>query len=125
MSNGKTIIGGLVVFVIVVTFPIWYGFRPAAEAAAPVLPLPENGSCIEERAYMKAHHMEILDDWRNSVVRDGVHEYTAKDGEVYTMSLTGTCLSCHADKDAFCTACHDFANVRPTCWDCHVESKGN
>ena len=25
----------------------------------------------------------------------------------------------------FCTKCHDYANVDPTCWDCHLEPGGN
>ena len=59
------------------------------------------------------------------VVRNGETEYMSTSGEPHTMSLTGTCLSCHSNRDTFCTACHDYANVEPTCWDCHVEGGGS
>jgi hypothetical protein len=36
------------------------------------------------------------------------------------MSLTGTCLDCHSDKEKFCDACHTYSAVDPYCWDCHV-----
>jgi len=59
------------------------------------------------------------------VVRDGERYYTSTSGEQFVMSLTSTCLVCHADRDAFCTTCHDYANVKPTCWDCHVDPEGS
>ena len=45
------------------------------------------------------------------------------DGKTVTMSLSGTCMSCHPNKKEFCDACHDYLAVSPYCWDCHVEPK--
>ena len=70
---------------------------------------------------MRASHMTLLAEWRDRVVRDGVRTYTGADGRVVRMSLSGTCLgTCHTDKTAFCDRCHDYAGVKPACWDCHV-----
>ncbi len=126
MSDKGVITAGLVVLVAVVTLPFWYAFAPTGDAAPPDLVLPTDGSqCVEDRAYMRANHMDLLNQWRNSVVREGGREYTSESGQRFEMSLTKTCLSCHDDRDAFCTKCHDYVNVEPLCWECHVVEKGN
>ncbi len=83
---------------------------------------PKNGSteCVEATDYMRANHMDLLDQWRDTVVRDDVRTYTSKAGKSYTMSLSDTCLDCHSNKDQFCDACHTYSAVTPYCWDCHV-----
>jgi hypothetical protein len=71
---------------------------------------------------MAANHMDLLDQWRDSVVREGVWEYTSNAfGTKYKMSLSGTCMECHNDRETFCDRCHTFAGVEPNCWNCHVE----
>ncbi len=125
-ERGKIFIG-LAVFVILVTFPFWGRLVTPGEAlsAAPELDYPVGEeACVEDTPYMTANHMDLLNRWRNSVVREGVLEYTAADGEVFQMSLTKTCLDCHEDRDNFCTRCHDYANVTPTCWECHTTPGG-
>ena len=37
----------------------------------------------------------------------------------------GSCMSCHSNKDEFCDRCHDYLAVKPYCWECHVEPKGD
>ena len=69
--------------------------------------------------YMKDNHMQLLDEWRNDVVRDGSREYESASGQVYEKSLDGTCLECHSNREEFCDSCHDYASVDPYCWDCH------
>ncbi len=69
---------------------------------------------------MRANHMRLLNDWRDLVVREGERTYTAADGKVYEISLTGTCLKCHSNKETFCDRCHDYAGVTPSCWNCHI-----
>jgi hypothetical protein len=112
----------------VVSFPIWQPLVAAGETAAPELEYPKGESkkpCVEPTEYMKANHMNLLDAWRDAVVREGLTKYTASTGETHDMSLTRTCLSCHTNRDTFCTKCHDYADVEPTCWECHVEEGGN
>ena len=32
----------------------------------------------------------------------------------------GVCVKCHSNKERFCDRCHDYAGVKPTCWNCHI-----
>jgi hypothetical protein len=70
---------------------------------------------------MRAEHMNVLDKWRDQVVRQGVRTYTTPDGRQFEMSLSNTCLDCHNNKAEFCDRCHGYASVRTYCWDCHVD----
>jgi hypothetical protein len=80
---------------------------------------------VERTEYMRTHHRELLNRWRDSAVREGQRTYVAESGREYTVGLTGTCLKCHADKEKFCDRCHNYAKVSPNCWQCHVVPKGN
>lgn len=127
MRDKGKIIAGLVCFLVLVTFPMWRTLGAAGHDSPPELKLPENETrCVEDTGYMTAHHMDLLDDWRDAVVRRGKRDYTSKAfGTQYEMSLTRTCMGCHNNRKAFCLECHSFANVELRCWDCHVEPKGN
>jgi hypothetical protein len=129
MSDRTKIIAGLLVFLALAAFPIWNRLFAAGQARAPEVELPTNASrCVESREYMIGSHMELLNQWRDAVVREGermYHSFSFPDAEPVAMSLTGTCLRCHTSRENFCTKCHDYANVDPTCWDCHVEARGN
>ena len=124
MSDKKYIILGLIIFVVIVTFPLWYNRGKAAPA--PDLVLTEKAKaakvCVRSTDYMKAEHMQLLDVWRDSVVRRGARIYVSSDGKEYNMSLSNTCLDCHSNKAEFCDRCHDYASVRPYCWDCHIDN---
>ena len=124
MRDKGGIMAGLVLFLVLVTFPIWYTLGSTGDVAAPELEWPTDDSrCVEDTAYMRANHMDLLNQWRDAVVREGENEYTSTSGETYVMSLTGTCMSCHKNRETFCARCHNYANVQPACWDCHLESK--
>jgi hypothetical protein len=121
MYNAGKILTGLVLFVALVTLPFWYGAAHGKLNEQPKLEKPAKATrCIEDTAYMRAWHMDMLNQWRNAVVRDNERIYTASDGKQYKMSLTGTCLQCHADKAKFCDQCHSYVGVQPYCWECHV-----
>jgi hypothetical protein len=123
MKDKKIIITGVVIFIVIVTFPFWYNRGKAAPA--PELPLTDKAKaakvCVRSTEYMKAKHMQLLDLWREAVVRRGERIYVNLDGKEYTMSLSNTCLDCHANKAEFCDRCHNYASVRPYCWDCHID----
>jgi len=125
MSDKVKITLGLGAFLVLAAFPFWNRLFAAGDATAPELELPENATqCVESTQYMTANHMDLLNQWRDLVVREGetqYHSFSFPDDEPVTMSLTGTCLRCHPSRDNFCTRCHDYANVTPTCWNCHVE----
>jgi hypothetical protein len=73
---------------------------------------------------MRAEHMQLLNDWRDEVVREGMHEHTSTlTGEHFSKSLVKTCMKCHESKEKFCDKCHDTLDVNPYCWDCHVAPK--
>ena len=120
MSDKPIIIVGLLIGLALLTLPIWYGFAAGAAGSPPELQVPE-GHCVEDGDYMKAHHMELLNQWRDAVVRAGDVETVEVDGKTYPKSLTRGCMSCHTSRQEFCVRCHEYANVHPTCWQCHVE----
>jgi hypothetical protein len=126
MYDASKIVAGLVVFVVLATSPLWYNALSAAPPDKPELQMPTNGSteCVEATDYMRANHMDLLDVWRDTVVREDVRTYTSEAGKEYTMSLSDTCLDCHAKKEQFCDACHTYSAVTPYCWDCHVIPEG-
>jgi len=121
MYDTKKIMTGLVIFLVLITFPLWYNRGKAAPVADPVPP-KSGGVCVEATEYMSASHMQLLDKWRDSVVRDATRMYDSKIGNSYNMSLTKTCLECHTSKADFCDRCHNYAGVSPYCWTCHFDN---
>jgi len=124
MNDKKLIIAGVIIFIIIALFPFWYNRGKAAPP--PELKLTERAKaakvCVRSTDYMKAEHMQLLDVWREAVVREGDRIYVSPSGKEYTMSLSNTCLDCHSNKTEFCDRCHDYASVRPYCWDCHIDN---
>jgi hypothetical protein len=116
---------GLALFIILLTAPIWLSggksaSPPEIKVDTPAIQKLSEKRCLEPTAYMKANHMELLNTWRQAVVREGESVYIASDGKKYRMSLSGTCLYCHSNKDQFCDRCHNYEGVQPACWSCHV-----
>jgi hypothetical protein len=125
LYDAGKIIAGIVIFLILITFPLWYGkgravAPPDLDLDTPAIRQLTDKRCVEDTAFMRANHMKLLATWRDEVVRDGKRFYTASDGRTVEMSLTGSCLKCHSNKDRFCDRCHDYAGVKPTCWNCHI-----
>ena len=122
MNDKPVIWFGIIVFLAIFTFPVWNARLKAAPV--PEIQLPKDQKqCVASKEYMRAAHMQLLDDWRDSVVRSGNRIYTAADGKRYNMSLQNECMTCHNDKAKFCDKCHDYLGVAPYCWDCHVGEK--
>ncbi|MFH2011957.1 MAG: sulfate reduction electron transfer complex DsrMKJOP subunit DsrJ [Pseudomonadota bacterium] len=126
MNNRLIIIAGLIVFLCLITFPFWNNIVSGKAASAPELKIvTDETQCVESTNFMRSQHMQLLDNWRNSVVREGKKTYIALDGKKYDMSLTNTCLNCHSNKADFCDKCHNYVEVTPTCWNCHVVPEGS
>lgn len=122
-DKGKVMVG-LIVFVIITTFPFWYNRGKAAPPPEPKLTekaLAEK-ACVRPKAFMKAEHMQVLNVWRETVVRGSKRMISSSAGRQFEMSLSNTCLDCHSNKAAFCDRCHNYASVRPYCWDCHIDN---
>ena len=124
MHNGGKIILGLVVFLILITFPVWYNIANDRAGYVPELEKAARGDdCVRDSSFMTANHMDLLNEWRDQVVRENDRWEIDKDGVRFERSLSNTCLNCHENKDKFCDKCHDYMGVEPYCWDCHIVPK--
>lgn len=123
MFNKGLVSVGLVIFLIAATSPFWSNFGTAAPAPEVVLTEKAKAAktCVRPKVYMTREHMQLLDVWRDTVVRDGKRLYTNSEGKTFNMSLSNTCLDCHSNKAEFCDRCHNYASVNPYCWDCHID----
>ncbi len=123
------IVIGLIIFVGLVTLPFFYNLigassKPEISLDTPAINSMTKKQCVSSTEYMRANHMKLLNQWRDSVVRDGNRNLGLIDGVEYDKSLQNTCLRCHSNKTAFCDRCHNYANVSVYCWDCHLDVGG-
>lgn len=134
MYNAKQIIPGLIIFLGLITFPLWYNMGKAAPVPQPKLDTPviqklAQKQCVLPAAQMRTEHMQILNDWRTQVVRYDKRIFVAPDGKQYNMSLQNECMKCHSNKTQFCDTCHTYAGLKsnstPYCWTCHIAPKEN
>ena len=126
-DKGK-IFAGVVIFLALFTIPFWYSqatgdANKKVDLVSSVAELKAEGkTCVESAGYMRAKHMDLLNNWRNEVVRQESRIYVsnAYPTKSFDKSLTDTCLEqCHTNKGEFCDECHSYAGVKPSCWDCH------
>jgi len=97
------------------------------------VPIPESPKakgeqCVEDTAFMRRNHMDLLDHQRDNTMHRGIR--TKKH------SLNG-CLNCHVVKDSsnqpvtykndkhFCNSCHQYAAVKIDCFGCHSSVPGD
>jgi hypothetical protein len=119
MYDSGKIIPGLIIFVLLITFPIWYNHGDAGEVPKPELP-KDMKKCVLPTAEMRSNHMQLLNQWRDGVLREGDRGYFELEGKQYQKSLQNACLQCHTSKKKFCDTCHTYTSVSPYCWDCHL-----
>ena len=124
MHDRGKIITGIAIFLVLILFPIWFTLA-SGDFTPPdlgdVKKITGKDDCVRDVEFMRSNHMDLLDQWRDTVVREGVRTYTSEmSGKTFNMSLSDTCLDCHSDKKQFCDACHTYSAVDPYCWDCHV-----
>jgi hypothetical protein len=124
MYDKNKILPGLLIFLALSTFPLWYNAASGKTGYTPKLELPaDKKECVEPKAIIRMNHKTLLEDWKTSVVRNGVITYRATNHKTYLMSLNRTCMNCHTDKTKFCDQCHNFMSVTNQCWDCHLYPK--
>jgi hypothetical protein len=123
-DKGKIFLG-LAIFLALVASPFWYNpVFGTGKNAPPEVKLPAKEKlCVLSRDEMRSSHMQVIYDWRETVVRGGGRTVTLADGREFAMSLSNTCLGCHDNKKEFCDACHGYLAVKPFCWDCHFDPK--
>lgn len=127
MYDGGKIIAGLIIGLGLFLLPFFYNAGKAAKAPDPQLTAKakEAKQCVETTPYIRTSHMKLLDEWRQTVVRNAERYHTAQGGKVYYKSLQVTCMDCHSNKSKFCDQCHNYMGVTPYCWECHVAPKEN
>jgi len=130
MYNGGKIIVGLIIFVALFTFPFYYNIgkvnaKPEPKIDTPAIQhlTPEDKHCVQPKSFMRGEHMQLLNQWRDSAVRDGNRVYDGMGGKKYYISLQNTCMKCHSNKKEFCDKCHNYMGVTPYCWSCHIAPK--
>ncbi|MGD8307517.1 MAG: sulfate reduction electron transfer complex DsrMKJOP subunit DsrJ [Ignavibacteria bacterium] len=122
-DSGKILIG-IIIFIGLFTSPIWYELAIGKPSDKPNVILPSGDNqqeCVRSAEYMRDNHMDLLNVWRDEVVRNNNRIYISPTGKQYEMSLTKTCTNCHSNKAEFCDQCHNYVGVTPYCWDCHIE----
>ena len=147
MYKGGKIIASLIIFVAFLSFPFFYNMGkanagPDVNLNTPAIQQLADKQCVESPEFMRANHMQLLNQWRTEAVRNGQSVYINSNGKSFDISLQDTCLNCHsteAEKAAqtggvsnpatnespqFCASCHDYSAVKPNCWTCHFEPKG-
>jgi hypothetical protein len=99
----------------------------AAGDATKAAPTAPKAACVEDTAFMRRNHMDLLRHQSQRTVKDGVR--TTKH------SLAG-CVDCHADKETgsvlgrnaagregFCAECHRKVAASPDCFECHSSQR--
>ncbi len=120
MYNKGLIISGLAVFVLLVTFPIWFNGLDAGPLPKPELPPGGEKECVAPAAEMRDSHMQLLNVWRDDVLRNSNRKTITVGGKEFQKGLQLACMQCHSNKEKFCDTCHEFVAAQPTCWDCHI-----
>ena len=123
MRDGGKIIAGLAAFIAVAALPFWHSALGDRRTKPEPKLVTQEKQCVADRATMRSSHMDMLNTWRDTVVRKGERSFVTAAGRSFTMSLSNTCMSCHPNKKEFCDSCHNYLAVAPYCWDCHVEPK--
>src|SRR3989304_1924402 len=94
MSDRGLIVGGLVLFLALVTLPLWFNVAAGTTSKLPELTLPEGKDPFGTAEYMRASHMDLLMTWRDEVVRNQERTAGGLDGRPNANSTTGTCKPC-------------------------------
>ena len=121
MYNSRFIIGAALVALVLFTSPFWLS-KSGYKRPELLLPAHEK-DCVEPVAFMRAEHMQLLNEWRDQALRNENRVYVASDGRKWEISLQNTCLKCHDNTEKFCDACHVSNSVYPYCWKCHIDPK--
>ena len=133
LYDGGKIIIGILVFAAFAAFPFYNNIgkvnaKPDPKVDTPAIQEWEKQygkkECVESKEFMRAEHMQLLNDWRDKVVREDNRGYVSSSNHKrFNMSLQNGCMNCHSNKKKFCDECHTYMSVTPYCWDCHIQPK--
>jgi hypothetical protein len=98
--------------------------EPASQTSSrvpkPVIEAARGAQCVEEPAFMRRNHMELLKHQRDDTMHGGIR------GAKYSLKA---CIECHASQASnsvtaaptnFCVSCHSYAAVKIDCFECHA-----
>ena len=81
MYDSIKVISGIVIFLLILSLPIWYNSATGMADYVPEVSIAGAGTeCIESTEFMRANHMHLLNDWRDDVVRGETRIYKATNG---------------------------------------------
>ena len=133
LYDGGKILVGLAIFTAFVLFPFYSNMGKVNAKPEPKTDTPKilewekqygKKECVESKEFMRAEHMVLINNWRDSVVRDDNRGYlSSANHKRFNMSLQNGCMQCHSNKKKFCDECHNYLAVKPYCWDCHYTPK--
>ena len=133
LYDGGKILIGLAIFAALALFPFYFNAGKVNAKPEPKTDTPKilewekqygKKECVESKEFMRAEHMVLVNNWRDSVVRDDNRGYLSNaNHKRFTMSLQNGCMQCHSNKKKFCDECHNYLAVKPYCWDCHIAPK--
>ena len=123
MYNSKAVIAGIIAFLVICTSPFWAGIG-SGDYKKPEVVLPKKPECVESAEFMRAEHMQLLNEWRDQALREDNRVYISSTGKKWEIRLQNTCMKCYNDYEQFCDKCHVTNNVDPYCWTCHILPKG-
>ena len=81
--------------------------------------IAKGDKCVRDVEYMRRNHMNILKHQRDETMYKGIRG---------TPDSLKTCIECHVNpktnsvassKEDFCMGCHNYAAVKPDCFECH------
>ena len=131
LYDGGKILIGLAIFAALALFPFYFNAGKVNAKPEPKTDTPKilewekqygKKECVESKEFMRAEHMVLINNWRDSVVRDDNRGYLSNaNHKRFNMSLQNGCMQCHSNKKKFCDECHTYMSVTPYCWDCHIQ----
>lgn len=130
MYDKLKILPFLIIGVCLFLSPMWYDniFGKGTKAPEPVLTpkAKEAGQCVAPKAYIKAWHMQLLDAWRQEVVRDDQRYFNTNENLWWDYSLSPKLLEdwrrfvSNSDVQAPGKAGKTYyKSLQQTCMNCH------
>ena len=93
--------------------------QTAGRVPQPVIESARGDKCVNDPAFMRRNHMELLKHQRDDTVHGGIR------GAKQSLKA---CIACHASQTTnsvtaastnFCQSCHSYVAVKIDCFECH------
>ena len=116
----KTALFAIALFATAASFAAPEAARTPSRVPLPAIEAGAGERCVEDTAFMRRNHMELLRHQRDRTVHEGIRT---------TKHSLANCVACHASRktgrvtgaDGFCATCHSYAGVALDCFECHAD----